>query len=134
MGMGIAQVAATNGHEVCLYDSFDRSIKNAETKLNEILNRLAEKERITEQEKQDILGRIKFSKNLEDIISSGLVVEAIIENLEIKQQTFAEIEKLVEELEDGRARIEEHVSTLANREDELREEYENLVKTLEASK
>ncbi|MBK29502.1 MAG: hypothetical protein CMB49_02165 [Euryarchaeota archaeon] len=45
-----------------------------------------------------------------------------------------EIEKLVEELEDGRVRIEEHVSTLANREDELREEYENLVKTLEASK
>lgn len=45
-----------------------------------------------------------------------------------------EIEALVNELEDGRNRIEEHVEKLAIREEELRNEYENLVKTLEASK
>ena len=39
MGAGIAQVAATNGHEVCLFDSFDGAVKNAETKLNKILKK-----------------------------------------------------------------------------------------------
>ena len=92
MGAGIAQVAATNGHEVCLFDSFDGAIKNAETKLTKILNRLVEKEKISDQEKDDILSRIKFSKKLEDINGSGLVIEAIIENLEIKQKIFAAAE------------------------------------------
>ena len=96
MGAGIAQVAATNGHEVCLFDSFDGAIKNAETKLNKILNRLVEKERISDQEKDDILSRINFSKKLDDISGSGLVIEAIIENLEIKQKIFTDIEKLVD--------------------------------------
>lgn len=96
MGAGIAQVAATNGHEVCLFDSFDGAIKNAETKLTKILNRLVEKERISDQEKNDILSRINFSKKIEDISRSGLVIEAIIENLEIKQKIFADIEKLVD--------------------------------------
>ena len=96
MGAGIAQVAATNGHEVYLFDSFDGAIKNAETKLNKILNRLVEKDRISDQEKNDILSRINFSEKLEDISGSGLVIEAIIENLEIKQKIFADIEKLVD--------------------------------------
>ena len=96
MGAGIAQIAATNGHEVYLFDSFDGAIKNAETKLNKILNRLVEKDRISDQEKNDILSRINFSEKLVDISGSGLVIEAIIENLEIKQKIFTDIEKLVD--------------------------------------
>ncbi len=57
MGAGIAQIAATNGHEVCLYDSFDGAIENAEKKLIKILNRLVEKERITKEENKNILTR-----------------------------------------------------------------------------
>ena len=96
MGAGIAQIAATNGHEVYLFDSFDGAIKNAETKLNKILNRLVEKDRISDQETNDILSRINFSEKLVDISGSGLVIEAIIENLEIKQKIFTDIEKLVD--------------------------------------
>ena len=96
MGAGIAQVAATNGHEVYLFDSFDGAIKNAETKLNKILDRLVEKDRISDQEKNNILSRINFSEKLEDISGSELVIEAIIENLKIKQKIFADIEKLVD--------------------------------------
>ncbi len=95
MGVGIAQIAATNNHEVCLFDSFDGAIENAESKLNKILNRLIEKERISSEEKDNILGRINFSKNLNDIEGSALVIEAIIENLEVKQKVFADIESLV---------------------------------------
>ena len=97
MGAGIAQIAATNGHEVCLYDSFDGAIELAEKKLKKILNRLVEKERITQKENETILGNINFTKNLQEIQGSGLVIEAIIEDLEIKQTAFAEIESLVSE-------------------------------------
>jgi 3-hydroxybutyryl-CoA dehydrogenase len=97
MGTGIAQIAATNGHEVCLYDSFDGAIETAEIKLKKILDRLVEKERITQQDNKVILGRINFTKGIKDISGSGLVIEAIIENLEIKQKVFTEIESLVDE-------------------------------------
>ena len=49
MGAGIAQIAAKNGYEVCLYDSFDGAIEIAESKLKKILNRLVAQERITQQ-------------------------------------------------------------------------------------
>ena len=97
MGAGIAQIAATNGHKVCLYDSFDGAIETAETKLKKMLNRLVEKERITQQDNEAILGRINFTKDIKDVSGSGLVIEAIIENLEIKQKVFTEIENLVDE-------------------------------------
>jgi len=97
MGAGIAQIAATNGHEVCLYDSFDGAIESAESKLKKILNRLVEKERITQQENEEILERINFTKEIKEVSGSGLVIEAIIENLDIKQKVFAEIESLVDE-------------------------------------
>ena len=97
MGAGIAQIAATNGHEVCLYDSFDGAIETAESKLKKILNRLVEKERITQQENESILERINFTKELKNVTGSGLVIEAIIEDLDIKQKVFSEIEKLVDE-------------------------------------
>jgi 3-hydroxybutyryl-CoA dehydrogenase len=97
MGAGIAQIAATNGHKVCLYDSFEGAIETAETKLKKILDRLVEKERITQQDNEAILGRINFTKDIKDVSTSGLVIEAIIENLEIKQKVFTEIESLVDE-------------------------------------
>ena len=96
MGTGIAQIAATNGHKVCLYDSFKDSIKNAKDKLENILNRLVEKERISSKEKVEVINRINFSKNLEDIKGSALVIEAIIENLKIKQNVFTDIEDIVD--------------------------------------
>ena len=97
MGAGIAQIAATTGHQVCLYDSFDGAIETAESKLKKILNRLVEKERITQQENESILERINFTKELKNVTGSGLIIEAIIEDLDIKQKVFSEIEKLVDE-------------------------------------
>jgi 3-hydroxybutyryl-CoA dehydrogenase len=96
MGIGIAQIAATNEHEVCVYDAFDDAIGNAHSKLQKILDRLVEKEKITQEENQVISGRINFSKKLSDIKGSALIIEAIIESLEIKRQVFAEIESLVD--------------------------------------
>ena len=97
MGTGIAQIAAIKGHEVCLYDSFDGAIENSQAKLNKILDRLIEKERISKDDKKSILSRINFTKEIIEIKGSQLVIEAIIEDLKVKQNTFKEIEKLVDE-------------------------------------
>ncbi len=96
MGCGIAQIAATKGHTVCLYDSFDGAIDNAKIKITKILNRLVEKERITVQEQNDITERIQFTNDIKNIKESKLVIEAIIEDLKLKQDIFNKIEDIVE--------------------------------------
>ena len=96
MGCGIAQIAATKGHTVCLYDSFDGAIDNAKIKITKILNRLVEKERITLQEQNDITERIQFTNDIKNIKESKLVIEAIIEDLKLKQDIFNKIEDIVE--------------------------------------
>lgn len=95
MGMGIAQIAATYGHTVCLYDNFQDAIKIAQDKIEKILLRLIEKDRITLNQKIEILSRINFSNKLSDISNSDFVVEAIIEDLDIKKEIFSKIEAIV---------------------------------------
>ena len=97
MGIGIAQIAATNKHEVCLYDAFENSVEKSKAKLDKILNRLAEKKKISKEEKENIISRINFTNKLESIKSSGLVIEAIIEDLRIKQDLLKKIENIVDE-------------------------------------
>ncbi len=109
MGTGIAQIAATKGHEVCLYDSFEGTVEKANDKLHKILNRLIEKERISKDEKKNILARITFTKNIKDIKNSSLVIEAIIEDLESKQKLFNKIEDIV----DGNCIIGSNTSSLS---------------------
>lgn len=95
MGSGIAQVASTNGHEVVLFDTNPETIEKAMAKLQKILARLVEKERITATEEQAIYERITVVDNLETFADCGLVIEAIIENLEIKKSVFAQLEQIV---------------------------------------
>jgi 3-hydroxybutyryl-CoA dehydrogenase len=78
MGMGIAQIAATQGHQVCLYDNYDGAIENAKNKLEKILNRLVEKEKITSKEKDEIIGRINFSKELAAISESNIIMKIVL--------------------------------------------------------
>lgn len=95
MGMGIAQIAATAGHEVYLYDNNNEATSAALKKINYFLNRMAEKGKITDQEAKAIFGRIYGLETLSGVADTGLVIEAIIENLEIKQKVFTEIESYV---------------------------------------
>ena len=96
MGMGIAQIAATKGHKVCLYDNYAGAIENANKKIKKILNRLVEKKRITNLEKKEIINRIHFSTKLDEIQKSNIVIEAIIENIKIKKDIFSKIEEIVD--------------------------------------
>lgn len=95
MGSGIAQVAATSGCNVKLYDTNTAALDKAKAALEKILNRLIEKGRIDATEKDRIQGNIQYVNNLKDLGDSNLTIEAIIENLEIKQKVFSELETYV---------------------------------------
>ncbi len=95
MGSGIAQVAATAGHDVVLVDNNPDALNNAKSKLTKIMNRLVEKGRIDEQTAADIQGRISYETEMDAFASCGLVIEAIIEDLGIKKTVFAKMEEAV---------------------------------------
>ena len=97
MGFGIAQVAASNGCQVTIVDSFPQALENSQSKLKSILNRLVEKEKISEEESQHIISNIKWTSEMKEISKSTLVIEAIVENMEIKQKLFSQMESLVAE-------------------------------------
>jgi 3-hydroxybutyryl-CoA dehydrogenase len=94
MGSGIAQVAATAGHEVVLFDTNQGALKKAMGKLQKILARLVEKGRIDEPTSTEIFGRITPASNLNQMQGCGIVIEAIVENLEIKKSVFSKLEEI----------------------------------------
>ncbi len=94
MGSGIAQVAATAGHEVVVFDTFTASLSRMQQKLEKILNRLIEKGRMNEVTRDEILSRIHYADSMEGFAECGLVIEAIIENIEIKKKVFAQLESI----------------------------------------
>lgn len=95
MGTGIVQVAAQNGCEVTLVDLNEQILAKSEGKLAKIMARLVEKGKIEETEAEAIKNRVTYSQDIHDFAGSGLVIEAIIENLEIKQKVFSQIERIV---------------------------------------
>lgn len=95
MGSGIAQVAATAGHTVLVYDNNANALEKAKTNLKTGLAKLVEKQKISSEKESSILSNIQFVSELTLLSNCGLVIEAIIEKLEIKKSVFAELEKIV---------------------------------------
>lgn len=95
MGSGIAQSASAHGHQVLLYDTSKEQLRNSKKGLHQILQRQVEKERMTQQEVDDLMGRIRFVEDTVDFEECGLVVEAVIEDEEVKKDVFARIEGIV---------------------------------------
>ena len=95
MGSGIAQVAATAGCQVNLFDANQTVLEKSKTSLEKILIRLIEKGRIDTLEKNRIQSNINYVDSLEKLSDSDLIIEAIIENLKVKKKVFSELETLV---------------------------------------
>jgi len=98
MGSGIAQVAASNGCQVTIVDSSQPALEKSKSKLKSILNRLVEKGKINEEQSKSILACIHWTAKMDEISNSNMVIEAIVENLEIKQNLFTEMESLVSDI------------------------------------
>jgi 3-hydroxybutyryl-CoA dehydrogenase len=97
MGSGIAQVAATSGCSVKLYDTNIDALHKAENTLDKILSRLIEKGRIDSAEKSRIQSNIDYVNSLDELGNSNLTIEAIVEDLDIKKKVFEHLETCVSE-------------------------------------
>lgn len=95
MGSGIAQVAAMAGHNVVLFDTNAAALDKAKASLTSTLNKLAEKGKIADA--SVVLARFQFASELNAFANCGLIIEAIIENLDIKKKVFADVEAVVSE-------------------------------------
>ena len=94
MGRGIAQIAAQAGHKVVLCDSNDEALSAAKTDLDNILQRLESKNRLGGKTAAVVLANIHFYKSVDECRNCGMIIEAIVENLSLKQQLFQSLEKI----------------------------------------
>ena len=94
MGLDIAQVFAKKGFDVVVRDISDEIIKASEARLNKGLDKLVSKGKMDEAGKKAVTDRITFTTDLNLAADADLVVEAAIENLEIKKSIFAELDKI----------------------------------------
>ena len=94
MGLDIAQVFARSGYEVIVRDIKDEIIKASEARLNKSLDKMVEKGKMTAEAKDALVGKMSFTVELAAAADTDLVVEAAIENLEIKKQIFAELDAI----------------------------------------
>ncbi len=95
MGAGIAQVAAMAGHEVKVYDKDGAAQQKALGEIQFSINKLVSKDKMSVQEGVASLGRVYMIEELKTLSDCDLIIEAIIENLEIKKTVFKSLEKIV---------------------------------------
>jgi 3-hydroxybutyryl-CoA dehydrogenase len=99
MGSGIAQVSAMAGCDVVVFEAeqkaIDKGFGGIDKSLTKLTEKAADKGGITAEQKSAALGRLKGTLNKQDLADCDLIVEAIIENVEIKKKTFAELDALV---------------------------------------
>ncbi|PEZ82699.1 3-hydroxybutyryl-CoA dehydrogenase [Bacillus sp. AFS017274] len=94
MGSGIAQVCAMSGYEVLLHDLKDEYVEKGLGTITKNLSRQVEKGKMESGEKDAILSRLTPSTNLKNAAAVDLVIEAAVENMEIKTKIFAELDEI----------------------------------------
>ena len=94
MGSGIAQVCAMAGYEVILRDIEDRFIERGMENIRKSLEKFASKGKLSE-DVETIIGRIKTTTKLEDLADADVVIEAIIEDMAAKKETFKQLNDIV---------------------------------------
>jgi len=96
MGNGITQVAAMSGLNVIMNDIKDEFVERGLATITKILSRNVDKGKMTDDEKNAVLGRIKTSVSLKDMSSADFVVEAAVENEALKFQIFKDLDEICE--------------------------------------
>ncbi|MEH7443343.1 3-hydroxybutyryl-CoA dehydrogenase [Bacillus sp. JJ1122] len=94
MGSGIAQVCAQAGYSVLLNDLKAEFVERGLTGIKKNLNRQVEKGRMTGDQLDEIVGRITSSHDLQDAGKVDLVIEAAVENMDIKAKIFAQLDEI----------------------------------------
>jgi 3-hydroxybutyryl-CoA dehydrogenase len=94
MGSGIAQTAATAGHEVVVREVEQALCDRGVAGIEKSLSKFAEKGSITADQQREIRGRLTGTTSLEDLADCDIIIEAIVENLEVKRETFQRLDEL----------------------------------------
>jgi 3-hydroxybutyryl-CoA dehydrogenase len=94
MGHGIAQVLVRHGFDVCLTDTAEKFLKAGAERIAKGLARDVEKARLTEEERQQALGRLKTTTHLADLAGANLVIEAVTEDFEVKAGVFRSLDPI----------------------------------------
>lgn len=97
MGAGIANLAALNGFNVVLRDIEDRYLEGAMARLNKFMSKSVERGKMTEEQKQETLSRIQTTTKLEDLKDVDVVIEAVLEDLDLKKEVFSQLDVIVRE-------------------------------------
>ena len=94
MGGGIAQVASEAGFDVTVLEIEEKFLTSGMKKIDKFLSKSVEKEKITAQQKEDILKRIKGTLDINDLAQCDLIVEAAIEDLKLKRDMFQKLDEI----------------------------------------
>ena len=94
MGAGIAQVSVTAGHETIGREISDELAQRGRATIERYLNRAVEKERMTRDERDAALARLALTTKLGELADCDLVIEAVLEELELKRDVFAELDRV----------------------------------------
>ncbi|MGQ9508091.1 MAG: 3-hydroxyacyl-CoA dehydrogenase family protein [Thermodesulfobacteriota bacterium] len=94
MGNGIAQVAAQSGYQVVMRDIEERFVENGLKAIEKFLSKSVEKGKMTDDQKKEVLLRIKGTTQMEDLKDVDFVIEAIFEDLELKKSVFRQLDEL----------------------------------------
>ncbi|SFE08972.1 3-hydroxybutyryl-CoA dehydrogenase [Lentibacillus persicus] len=92
MGSGIAQVCAQSGYDVLLNDVSEEALQKGIQNIEKLLTRSVDKERISEQEKNDTLSRLNTTTEIQDVKNCDMTIEAIVENMDVKTNVFRQLD------------------------------------------
>ncbi|MGG3999204.1 3-hydroxybutyryl-CoA dehydrogenase [Anoxybacillus kestanbolensis] len=94
MGSGIAQVCATAGYDVILNDVNEERVQWGLNNIAKSINKFVEKGTLSEQQRDEAMGRICTSTNLQDGSDVDVVIEAVVENMDVKTALFAQLDEI----------------------------------------
>ena len=94
MGSGIVQVCAQSGYQVVVSETNDELLNKGIASIDYYLTRGVEKGRLSQQDKDSALGRIRGTTNIKDFNDCDLIIEAVPEDMDLKKKVFAELNKI----------------------------------------
>ncbi len=94
MGTGIAHLVAQKGLQAVLMDIDEAIVKRSLGNIEKLLNKRVEKGKMTADEVKDLMGKIKPSTDINDAAGADFIIEAVIENVELKQKIFTQLEAI----------------------------------------
>ncbi|HET7534604.1 MAG TPA: 3-hydroxybutyryl-CoA dehydrogenase, partial [Nocardioidaceae bacterium] len=95
MGAGIAEIFARNGYQVVGVELNDESLERGRQHIQHSTDRAVKRGKLSEADQQELIGRVTFTTNLSDVKDVDLVVEAVVEHLDVKQDLFRQLDQIV---------------------------------------